>query len=65
MLGSKTCEIISILYKLCGAGQCCEEVTIRISILMFLLAERGNRLLKCWSTLIGCKCGIAPKVLIL
>ena len=37
MLGSKTYEIISISYNICGAGKYCEEVAIRISILMFLL----------------------------
>ena len=30
MLGSKTYEIISILYNVCGAGHCCEEVAVRI-----------------------------------
>ena len=37
MLGSKTCEIISILYDIYSAGKYCEEVIIRISILIFLL----------------------------
>ena len=35
MLGSKTHEIISILYDVDGAGHCCEEVAVRIQLLMF------------------------------
>ena len=44
MLSSKTYEIISISYDVCGAGKYCEEVAMRISILMFLLG--GARLKK-------------------
>ena len=32
MLGSKTCEVVSISYDVCSAGKYCEEVAIRISI---------------------------------
>ena len=50
MLGSKTCEITSISYDVCGAGKYCEEVAMRIQLLMFYslytLAERGNAVLK-------------------
>ena len=29
-VSSKTLRIISILYNVCGAGHCCEEVAVRI-----------------------------------
>ena len=35
MLGSKTSEIISISYNVYGVGKCCEEVAVRIQLLMF------------------------------
>ena len=44
MLGSKTCEIISILCDVCGPGKYCEEVAIRISILMgYCLAREPKK----------------------
>ena len=34
MIGSKTCEIISISYDVCGAGKYCEEVVVQIQVLV-------------------------------
>ena len=45
MIDSKTYEITSISNDVCGAGKYCEEVAMRISILMFLLGaltEEGS-----------------------
>ena len=68
MLGFKICEIISISYNVCGAGKYCKEVAMRISILMFLLggaSRKRESTTEYRSTLVGCKCGIAPKVAII
>ena len=35
MIESKTYEIISISYDVCGAGKYCEEVAVRIQLLIF------------------------------
>ena len=61
MLGSKTCEIISISYNVCGAGKYFEEVAIRIQLLVVEGARPKSVLSgggKYRAILIGCKCGI-------
>ena len=70
MLGSRTCEIISISYNVCGAGKYCEEVAMRIQLLMFqglhALAERGNTALKrCSDWLQVRNCSEFPHILLL
>ena len=65
MLGSKTCEIISILYDVCGAGKYCEEVAIHFRLLVVEGARPKSVLSggeKYRAILIGCKRGITPKV---
>ena len=46
MLSSKTYEIISILYNVYSAGYCCEEVAVRIQLLMF--QGPGDAKLNAW-----------------
>ena len=65
MLSSKTCEIILISYNIYSARKCCEEVAIRIQVLVVKGARPKSVLSggeKYRAILIGCKCGIAPKV---
>ena len=40
MIESKTYEIISISYDVCGAGKYCEEVAMRIQVLVVEGASR-------------------------
>ena len=68
MLGFKAYKIISILYDVCGAGKYFEEVAMRIQLLVVEGARPKSVVSgggKYRSTLIGCKCGIAPNFLII
>ena len=61
MLGFKICEIISISYNVYSVGYYCEEVAIRIQLLV-VEGARPKRVVS-WrveyaAILIGCKCGI-------
>ena len=67
MLGSKTCEIISISYNVYGAGKYCEEVAVHFRLLVVEGARPKSVLsgvVEYRANLIGCKCGIAPNFLI-
>ena len=56
--------MLGICHRACGVGHCCEEVAMRIQLLVVEGASR-KREYKYRAILIGCKCGIAPNVAII